>query len=175
MNEKSVILIGMPGAGKSTTGVLLAKRLAKGFIDTDLLIQQRVDMTLQDYLDRNGYIALRRLEEEVLLSEGLENAIVATGGSVVYSEAAMNRLAGLGPRVWLKIALSSMKERITNQATRGLASQPGATLDTIFAERSSLYERYADITVAADSGSAEKVVQDIVEHLIQIDDFGTGH
>ncbi|WP_018417037.1 shikimate kinase [Teredinibacter turnerae] len=165
MSESSVILIGMPGAGKSTTGVLLAKRLAKAFIDTDILIQQQVDMTLQDYLNQHGYMALRELEADVLMSASLENAVVATGGSAVYSDSAMRRLATLGPRVFLDLKLSSMLARIHNQATRGLASQPGATLETIFAERSPLYRQYADITVAADSGTAEEVVQAIVDQL----------
>lgn len=165
MNKHSVILIGMPGAGKSTVGVLLAKRLAKAFIDTDILIQQTAGMTLQDYLDANGYLALRTLEEQVLMTEPMQQAVVSTGGSAVYSDAAMARLAEIGPRVFLDISLATMEQRIHNQASRGLASQPGVSLAAIYAERYPLYQQYADVSVVADQGSVDDVVECIVERV----------
>ncbi len=151
MSTSSIFLIGMPGAGKSTLGVLLAKALAKPYLDTDLLIQQRAGMTLQSYLDANGYMALRQLEEEVLLGSDLTGSVVATGGSVVYSEKGMERLGRLGERIYLKISCSTMKSRVSNAGERGLACMPGMSLDDLFEERFSLYQQFSDKTLVLDN------------------------
>lgn len=144
--QQAIFLIGMPGAGKSTLGVMLAKALARPFIDTDLSIQQRTGVTLQDYVDEHGHEALREIEEQVLLEDSFDDAVVATGGSVVYGDAGMRRLGTLGRRVYLQISLATMLARVNNQGSRGLAIAPGTTLEDLYAEREALYSGYADIT-----------------------------
>lgn len=146
MNQTvTVSLVGMPSVGKSTLGVVLAKALAKPFIDTDLLIQQALGNTLQAYLDNHGYLALRAQEEQVLLAAELSGAVVATGGSVVYSAKSMQKLKALGPVVYLQASLADIEKRMHNFAQRGVASAPGMTLEDIYVERTGLYEQYADI------------------------------
>ena len=143
----SVILVGMPGAGKSTLGVMLAKELAKDFVDTDLLIQLRAGKTLQAVLDEQGYQGLRALEEETLLACNFANHIVATGGSAVYSDRGMAHLKSYGKVVYLDVALEELNRRIDNYETRGIARRPDQTFEELFAERKALYQRYADIVV----------------------------
>lgn len=147
MHNKAIVLIGMPGAGKSTLGVLLAKQLSRPFIDTDLLIQEQAGCTLQYYLDRFGYVALRELEAQVVAQMDYGNAVVATGGSVVYSESAMAKLGTAGQCIYLKVSLAQVEARVKNISSRGLACEPGTTLEQLYAERQALYERYADHTV----------------------------
>jgi shikimate kinase len=154
----------MPGAGKSTIGVLLAKRLGYDFLDTDLLIQIRQGEVLQDTLDARGYLALRNIEEQVLLELDVSNTVVATGGSAVYSERAMSRLADDGAVVYLDAKLDQLKQRIHDYDRRGIARRPDQSLDELFAERTSLYRRYATITVNA-APPPEEVVTAIVDAL----------
>ncbi len=161
-DKSSIILIGMPGAGKSTIGVLLAKALALPFIDTDLLIQARVGMTLQSYLDTHGYLALRKVEEEVLLSEDLAHSVVATGGSVVYSASGMQRLGDLGIRIYLKISQETMVQRVQNAGQRGLACAPGTSMEALYAERCALYARYADETLVLDGLNLDESLAKVV-------------
>ena len=161
MQDSTVFLIGMPGAGKSTLGVLLAKALALPFVDTDLMIQSRAGETLQSFLDKNGYLALRDLEEKVLLEEPFNQMVVATGGSVVYSQKGMERLGTLGRRVYIKIALDEVQRRVSNKGERGIASAPGTTLESIYHERCPLYEKYADVTVACDGLNFEQSLEKI--------------
>ena len=160
MNDRpwsAIILVGMPGVGKSTVGVLLAKLLGLGFIDTDIDIQQHAGATLQQILERDGYQALRALEELVLLDLDLQGAVVATGGSAVYSERAMTRLAAAGPVVYLKADLETLAPRVAAHPGRGIASDPAWSYERIFAERTPLYERHAQLMVDAGAGSAEEV------------------
>ena len=169
MKKSSIVLIGMPGAGKSTLGVLLAKALARPFIDTDLLIQAKVGMTLQAYLDAHGYLALRAVEEEVLLTADLTHSVIATGGSVVYSDAGMKRLGDLGIRLYLKISLKTMERRVTNAAQRGLACAPGTSMAALYEERCALYTGYADETVVADDLDFEQTLSKVMTLLCQKD------
>lgn len=169
--KSSVILIGMPGAGKSTVGVLLAKYLAKAFVDTDILIQEALGETLQSYLDREGYIALRQREEEMLVKACFDHHVIATGGSAVYSEAGMSALTQVGVVVYLSISLDTVKQRVCNQATRGIASRAGSTLEDIYQERQSLYEKYAQVTVVADGLTPELVAQEI---MVKVQSIPTG-
>lgn len=162
-NDPALILIGMPGAGKSTLGVLLAKALAKPFIDTDLLIQQRLEMTLQDYVDSAGYLALRDVEEQVLMQADFGHGVVSTGGSAVYSRAAMDHLAGFGPRIYLQVSLPTLLKRVNNQGRRGLACAPGTTLEMLFDERRPLYESAADIVVDVNGGDFDKTLERLLE------------
>lgn len=155
---ETISLIGMPGAGKSTLGALLAKSLAKPFIDADLLIQQQVQTSLQNFLETYGFIALRKVEENVLLEQDFSGAVLATGGSAIYSSAAMSRLQALGPRVYLKISLQTLLERVDNQSSRGLACAPGTSLAALYQERCPLYERAADITLELDDYNVSAAV-----------------
>ncbi|MFT6577769.1 MAG: shikimate kinase [Zhongshania sp.] len=145
--SSSVVLIGMPGAGKSTIGQALALRLGVEFVDTDRLIEQREGRSLQVMLDASGYQYLRAIEADVLLRNDFVNKVVATGGSAVYSDAAMMHLRRFGPCVFIDISLSAIEDRVQNFAERGIAGPPGQDLQGVYSERLPLYQRYADITV----------------------------
>jgi shikimate kinase len=148
MNPPSnVVLIGMPGSGKSTVGVLLAKHLSLGFLDTDLLIQQALGKSLQAIVDDEGQGALLRAEEEAVMGVKAAGCVIATGGSVVYSPAGMAHLRSLGTLVYLATDLATLETRVGNYTMRGLAKRPDQTLADLFAERAALYDRYADVTV----------------------------
>lgn len=158
---QNIILIGMPGAGKSTLGVLLAKELAKCFVDTDLLIQEQAGKTLQAILDEQGYEALREIEARVLRALDVTNAVIATGGSAVYSEQAMARLKQLGSCIYLRLSLEQVEQRVHNTSSRGIACAPGQTLAEVYAERQPLYARYADIVVDCDNKNVEQVLVEL--------------
>ena len=166
-NPKTVSLIGMPGVGKSTVGVLLAKLLGLGFLDTDLEIQLRERATLQEILQRSGYLELRAIEEEILLDVELQERVIATGGSAVYSLSAMARLAAAGPIVYLRGDITILEQRVASSPLRGIASDPEQTYATIYTERSPLYERFADHVVDTTAGTAEIIAQ-IIQKSITI-------
>lgn len=151
-------MIGMPGAGKSTIGVQLAKATAKDFVDTDLLIQLREHKSLQQIIDETDYLNLRRIEEEVLCDVDCDNHIIATGGSAVYSERAMRTLKSLGPIIFLDVPLEELKSRVTNYERRGIACQPDQNFSDLFDERNALYRRYADHVINCDGKSQEEIV-----------------
>lgn len=153
----TINLIGMPGAGKSTVGVILAKLTGLAFTDTDLAIQLREEATLQEIVDSRGNAAFRRIEEAVLMEVDLERAVISTGGSVVYSEAAMQRLREAGPVVYLHADLATLEARVAAAPLRGISREGGQSFADIYAERTPLYERYADVTVDATCGSADNV------------------
>ncbi len=155
--DGNLILIGMPGAGKSTVGVLLAKRLGYDFIDSDVLIQLQEGDVLQEILDRRGYLALRAVEQDVLLSLQITRTVLATGGSAVYSERGMNQLASNGTVIYLQAPLDVIVERVCDFGRRGVAHSPGQDLADVFHERTPRYERFAEITVDA-GRSPEDVV-----------------
>ena len=158
----TISLVGMPGAGKSTVGVLVAKLTGLGFVDTDLEIQVREAATLQEIVDSKGHHYLRRVEEEVLLDLDLDHALVSTGGSVVYSIAIMERLKSLGPVMYLQADLATLEARVAAAPPRGIASDGGDTFADVYAERTPLYVQYADHTVDACAGTPEQVAQSIV-------------
>jgi shikimate kinase len=151
----------MPGAGKSTVGVILAKRTARGFLDTDVLIQLVERRSLQQIVDAEGYLALRRIEERVLLGLACEGHVIATGGSAVYSPGAMEHLRSIGVVVFLDVDLPTLERRVTDLATRGLSRRPDQGLADLFKERRPLYERYADATIACGALSQEEVCERI--------------
>jgi len=165
VSHRSVILIGMPGAGKSTIGVLLAKELGLGFLDTDLSIQLREGRTLQEILDGSDYLELRRIEQEVLLATDCHNLVVATGGSAVYSEPAMTHLRACGPVVFLDVPVEVLRRRIHNYDSRGIARRPDQSFADLFAERTALYRRHADVTVTCVDHLPGEVVDDIIAAL----------
>jgi shikimate kinase len=159
----NIVLIGMPGAGKSTIGVILAKRASLDFVDTDLLIQTGQKRTLQDIVDRDGYENLRQIEEEVLLGLRVSNSVIATGGSAVYSSKAMAHLRSGGITVFLQVARSLLESRIRDYATRGLAKRPDQSFSEMFQERLTLYAQYADITITTDGLTHEEVCCQIMD------------
>jgi shikimate kinase len=165
MLDSNIILIGMPGSGKSTVGVVLAKRMGRAFVDTDVLIQTKFGRKLQDIVDRDGYLALRAMEERVLLDLDVRSHVIATGGSAIYSGSAMDHLHAAGIVVYLQVDLGTLKERVDDYETRGLAKRPDQTLDDLFAERSILYELHADITVRCERMDHEAVCTRITEAL----------
>jgi shikimate kinase len=160
-STKNIVLIGMPGSGKSTVGVILAKMLARPFLDTDILIQLVEKRSLQDIIDHEGHMALREIEERVLLDVKCENHVIATGGSAAYSKRAMLHLKKNALIVFLDASLKTLKSRIHNYETRGLAKSPEQSFADLFHERFELYNRYADITIDSNRGSQEEVCQNI--------------
>lgn len=161
----NIVLIGMPGSGKSTVGVILAKLTGRGFIDTDLLIQTASGKTLQQIVDDEGYLALREIEEAVLLGLSCRSHVIATGGSAVYSARAMAHLKAAGVVVFLDADIATLEARVDDYGRRGLAKRAGQTFAELFAERTPLYRAYADITVASTGLSHEGVGTRIMAQL----------
>lgn len=164
MNKENIILIGMPGSGKSTCGVLVAKALLKNFFDTDLLFQGLEEKKLQDIIDDEGIDYFLEAEERTILSLDINATVVATGGSVVYSNKAMEHLKKSGKVVYLKLNYDTMISRIKNITTRGVVLKNGDTLEDMYKERAPLYERWADITVSCDNNTIEETVEEIVNY-----------
>ena len=161
----NVVLIGMPGCGKSTVGVILAKTLGVGFVDTDLIIQQREKRLLQDIIDKDGIDAFLDCESDAVLSLDCENCVVATGGSVVFREKSMNHLKGNGKIFFLNVSLSEIKNRLDNISTRGVAAEKTQTIDDIFNQRYPLYEKYADYILDLNDSNVEETVEKICKIL----------
>ncbi|MBN1760133.1 MAG: shikimate kinase [Chitinispirillaceae bacterium] len=166
-SKSNIILIGMPGAGKSTVGVLLAKRLSKRFVDTDIIIQHRKKQSLQNILDLHGYRKLRAVEEEVICSLRVREAVIATGGSAVYSAKAMEYLGKRGTVVYFQLGINGVKRRITDFATRGIAKPPWQTFRQLFDERTRLYRKYADHTIDCRNVTPEEIGDRVEEVLRQ--------
>lgn len=164
---ENVILIGMPGSGKSTVGVLLAKDLGFGFLDTDLVIQQQQGLLLQDILDRQGVDYFLSAEETAIRTVRCRRTVIAPGGSAVCRPGAMDHLKALGPVVYLRVPMDELRRRLQNLATRGIAMEPGQTLDDVLVQRTPLYQRYADLTVDCPAGQTlaqtTKLVLDLVK------------
>ncbi|WP_461482788.1 shikimate kinase [Porticoccus sp.] len=163
--KDNIVLIGMPGAGKSTVGVLLAKALGKDFVDSDVLIQVREGKTLQQIMDENDYLHLRQIEAQVLNDIDGRNLVIATGGSAVYSDSAMAHLASHGIVIYLDTPLQALRQRIRDYDSRGIARRPEQSFEELFAERTALYRRYADITLHSEQHSPEEMVAAIAEAL----------
>ena len=162
---KNIVLIGMPGAGKSTIGVLLAKSMLMDFIDTDLIIQKKTGKALCDIINEKGIDEFISLENNIICSEEFVNSIVATGGSAVYGKEAMEKLKDNGVIVYLRVEADELQSRIKNIHTRGIAMKDGQTLDSLYNERAPLYEKYADITIECGGLSPEECVDSIIEKI----------
>lgn len=163
---KNIVLIGMPGSGKSTLGVLLAKALGYSFVDTDLIISCRAGAPLQKVLDYQGLGYFLALEESVGRNLDCESAVVATGGSMVLSDCAMQNLKKNAVVLYIDVPLEEIKRRVTNIKTRGIAFGKGETLDDVYSKRVPLYEKYADVTVEFENAAdIEHTVDKMLEKL----------
>ncbi len=158
----NITLIGMPGSGKSTVGVLLAKTLVYDFVDTDILIQKKSGISLCGLIELEGTDGFIRTENSVISSVKAKNTVIATGGSAVYGKEAMEHLRNISTVVYLTVPLKELSDRIKNIKTRGIVMQNGQSLSDVFAERSALYEKYAHITVNCSSLSAEECVCEVI-------------
>lgn len=161
----NIILTGMPGAGKSTVGVILAKNLGMDFIDVDILIAKREKSTLQEIIDHKGIEAFLKIEEAVALDLIAENTVISTGGSMVLSECAMEHLGKMGVNIYLDLPVSELKNRLSNIKTRGIASKPGETVDVIYSVRKPLYEKYKDVTIDCWDKNTEDIVDEISKYM----------
>ncbi|MHC4105883.1 MAG: shikimate kinase [Planctomycetota bacterium] len=161
--HSNLVLIGMPGAGKSTVGVILAKQTSRDFVDTDVLIQVSQERTLQDIIDANGYAALRKIEEEILLGLSVRDHVIATGGSAAYSDQAMTHLRSEGVVIFLDVDLTTLESRVSDFSTRGLAKRPEQSFAELFDERLSLYNKYADVKIKCAELTQEDVCAKIIE------------
>ncbi|MCD8011505.1 MAG: shikimate kinase [Lachnospiraceae bacterium] len=163
--KRNVVLIGMPGCGKSTVGVVLAKALGSHFLDADLLIQSREGRLLCEIIEEEGLDAFNRIEEDVNASIQTENAVIATGGSVVYGARAMEHLRAIGDVIYIRLSLESIAERLGDLTERGVSMREGQTLEDLYAERIPLYEKYADIVIDAEHREIRELVREMRQAL----------
>lgn len=163
MDKNNIVLIGMPGVGKSTVGVVLAKKLGYAFVDADLVIQGREGKLLHEIIAEQGVEGFRRTEESVGESIDVRRTVVATGGSAVYGERAMAHYKQIGMVVYLSLPLEGIRERLGDLAERGVTLKAGQDLDGLYAERQPLYERYADATVECEGLQIREIVEKIVK------------
>lgn len=172
-DRSNITLIGMPGAGKSTIGIILAKYLTFGFIDTDVLIQINHQKSLQEIMDEHDYLTLRQIEEQEILKLNVDRHIISTGGSVVYSSRAMEHLAAISRIIFLAVDFPEITRRIHNFEQRGIAKREDQSFEELFAERKILYEKYAGLTISCRRMDQEQVAEKIVA-LIERDRSKTG-
>lgn len=165
IDMKNIVLIGMPGAGKSTIGVILAKSLLYDFCDTDLSIQKSTGESLCDTIKKIGIDEFIKLEEKIICEQSFSSSVVATGGSAVYGARAMQSLKENGVVVYLKVSVEELQKRITNIHTRGIAMKAGTTIAELYNQRAPLYEKYADIVIECDNKTAEECVDLIVKKI----------
>lgn len=161
----NIILIGMPGCGKSTIGVILAKTIGVGFIDTDLIIQQRENRLLQDIIDSDGIEFFLDCEAQAVKTVECNNTVIATGGSVVYREDAINHLKKNGKIFYLDVPLFEIKKRLNNISTRGIAAEKNDSIEDIYAERESLYKKYADEIIDLADCDIEEAIEKICKKI----------
>lgn len=163
MNKNNIILIGMPGVGKSTVGVVLAKKLGYSFVDADLVIQGREGKLLHEIIASRGVEGFWRTEEAVGESIEAVRTVIATGGSAVYGERAMAHYRQMGTVVYLYLPLEGIRERLGDLTERGVTLKEGQDLDGLYVERQPLYEKYADVTIDCEGLSIREVVEKIAE------------
>ena len=162
---RNVVLIGMPGCGKSTLGVLLAKVLMMDFVDTDLLLQKQCGKPLQKLVDELGSDGFSQMEEVFVSQLALENTVIATGGSVALEEKAMEKLHENGVIVFVKLSYETIEKRLKNISTRGIAMKKGQTLLDLYNLRQPAYHRWADAIIEADGQDIEQTVAALTEKL----------
>lgn len=162
MNKSNIILIGMPGVGKSTVGVVLAKILGFHFVDTDLVIQEKEGRLLKEIIAQEGNEGFIKIEEKINAELEAEHSVIAPGGSVVYGDRAMRHFKEIGTVVYLKASYEAISARLSNLKGRGVVLKEGQTLKNLYDERCILYERYADITVDEGDRALSDIAGDIV-------------
>jgi len=167
--KTNLTLIGMPGAGKSTVGIILAKNLSFGFIDTDVLIQINQQKSLQQILDESDHLNLRKIEEHEIMKLNIRSHVIATGGSAVYSTNAMSHLLNVSKVIFLEVSFKEIKRRIHNFKTRGIAKSKDQTFRDLYDERQSLYKKYAEITINCDRLDQEEIAMSIYESIQDLD------
>ena len=165
MRKENIVLIGMPASGKSTAGVILAKVLGKKFIDTDLVIQERENALLADIIKDKGVAGFMKTEEEAILSVDVKNTVIATGGSAVYGEKAMEHLKENGTVVYLKVEKDELFKRLTDIKERGVVLREGESIEEMYDSRSVLYEKYADIMIEERDSTIEETIRKIQNEL----------
>ena len=168
MSKKNIVLIGMPGVGKSTVGVILAKVIGYQFLDADLVIQEKEGKLLRDIIAKVGPEGFIEVENRINASIEANHTIIATGGSVVYGKEAMEHLSSIGYVVYLKVPYETLEKRLEDIKGRGVVLKDGQNLHDLFMERTPLYEKYADITVSEDGLSIEKTVDALIEALSKV-------
>lgn len=161
--KQNIVLIGMPGAGKSTIGVILAKVLGFNFIDADLLIQEQENRLLQDIIEEDGLDSFIEIENRVNVSISVDHTIIATGGSVIYGKEAMNHLSEIALIVYIKLSYPTISSRLGNIKQRGVVLKKGQDLYNLYEERCPLYEKYADLTIDAEGLDVEELMEAIAE------------
>lgn len=164
MNKNNLVLIGMPGAGKSTVGVVLAKKMGYQFMDSDLVIQEQTGKFLHEIITEKGLDGFKQVENDINASIETDHSIIATGGSVIYGKEAMEHLASIGTIVYLKLTCDTLAERLGDLNERGVALKEGQTLLDLYKERVPLYEQYAHITIDCE----QKMIREIVEEIKQV-------
>ena len=160
---KNIILIGMPGCGKSTVGVVLAKNIGFDFLDSDLLIQKKTGKRLSTIIEEEGLLRFIEIEDMVNASIEEERTVIATGGSVIYGENAMTHLKKIGTVIYMKLSYESIFNRLGNLTKRGVAIKEGTSLKELYLERMPLYEKYADITIDCENKQIREIVDEITE------------
>ena len=163
--KSNIVLIGMPGCGKSTIGVLLAKRLGRYFLDTDVLIQVACEKSLQELIAEQGMEAFCKVEQDYVTCIDVKNTVIATGGSVVYYDSSMQRLKDDGIVIYLQLPLGELKARLGDLNARGVVIDPGQTLEALYEKRTPLYEQWADITIDLSGLDHEASVRTIIEKI----------
>ena len=163
--KNNIVLIGMPSCGKSTIGVVLAKAIGYRFVDSDLVIQERTGKLLSEIIEEEGLDTFNQIENDVNASLDYNKAVIATGGSVIYGNKAMEHLRSIGVVVYIELPLESLKERIGDLNARGVSIKDGQTFDELFEERKPLYEKYADVTIHAEGLSIREMVHKLKDEL----------
>ena len=169
--KSNIVLIGMPGVGKSTIGVILAKILAYHFLDSDLVIQEREGRRLHQIISEEGTDGFLKIENDVNASLNVERTIIATGGSALYGKEAMEHLKEIGEVVYLKADYETIEKRLGNLEKRGVALKNGQTLKDLYEERTKLYELYADVTVDEKGLGTEETIGAVLRGLNLLDDI----
>lgn len=160
---KNIVLIGMPAVGKSTVGVVVAKRLGYEFVDTDLLIQKQEKRLLKEIIAQEGNDGFLAIENQVNRDLDVENVVIAPGGSVVYCEEAMEHYKKTGTVVYLKVSYETINRRIQNAKSRGVVLKEGQTLKDLYEERVCLFEKYADYTICEDGLTIEETIGNVLK------------
>lgn len=158
----------MPSSGKSTVGVIIAKHLGMCFVDTDVILQTQQNRRLQEIINTDGIDGFLEIEESTILSLDCKNTVIATGGSVVYSDKAMEHLKANGMVIYLNINMKTVNRRLKNIKTRGVVLSPGQTLEEIYQERKPLYEKYADIIIDSSENTIDVTIEDILERVVSL-------